>query len=139
MRTAFAGVVALLFVAASGYSIPPQTGRRWGMRWTSLLGLSMQESVHLKLQEVGSVSSEPPTLGTLRNRTEVVIHEFVSRADNSTLLACVGEKYKLEHFSCHVFGSNYSANASVAYLQTVMDDTNDALVAKYVGLWREGR
>jgi hypothetical protein len=135
-------VVALL-VAASGYSIPPQTGRRWTMRRVDLAESPQQEreeSVHLKLQDLSSVlSSNPPRTPERKNRTnDVVIHEYVS-LEGTTLLACVGGQNKLEHFSNHVFGSNYTANASVLYSQIVMDEGDEALVAKYVSLWKEGR
>ena len=44
----------------------------------------------------------------------VMISEYVDYA-NVTVLACVGGKSNLEHFSVHIFGSNYSTNSSVFY------------------------
>lgn len=71
------------------------------------------ESAHLKLHDVATVHNENDI--TSQYNDVILISEYVQSADNTTILACVGGKTKLEHFSIHVFGSNYSSNSNAYY------------------------
>lgn len=75
------------------------------------------ESAHLKLQEIEVVKDENDSQS--KESGDVVISEYVSMADNSTVLACVGGKTKLEYFSMHVFRSNYSMDSGIQYTEVI--------------------
>lgn len=68
-----------------------------------------------------------------------IIHEYASTVDNVTILASFGSKLKLEHFSVHVYGMNYSAHHNMTYRRVVMDESNSSLVEKYMSLWKDGK
>ena len=74
------------------------------------------------------------------NKEQVtIIHEYASTVDNATILASFGSKLKLEHFSLHVYGMNYSAHHNMTYRRVVMDESNSSLVDKYMSLWKDGK
>lgn len=70
-----------------------------------------ESSVHLRLGEISATAITQ----TAVSQSELVIDEFVSCSDNITVVACVGNRTKLEILSKHLFGSNYSTNAGFRY------------------------
>jgi len=71
-----------------------------------------------------------------------IIHEYTSSVDNITILASFGSKLKLELFSMHIYGMNYSTyhhKNNVTYRKVVMNESDSSLVEKYMSLWKDGR
>lgn len=75
------------------------------------------ESAHLKLKDISIVDEDEKVDLKTEDIGAVVISEYRQCADNATLLACVSGKTKLEHYSIHTFGSNYSLNSDVKYFE----------------------
>ena len=92
-----------------------------------------EESVHLKLYEnVRSDIVEKPT--TTDN--QIIIYEYRDEVTDSIVLASTTGRKQLEHFSRHVFNSNYSTNDSVRYSERTVDISDSET---YLPLWKSER
>ena len=119
------------------------------------------KSVHLQLGQIVELRDDNHTCALVREESNedhdddendddeedlssntvqsIIIHEYASTVDNATILASFGSKLKLEHFSVHVYGMNYSAHHNMTYRRVIMNENDSSLVEKYMSLWKDGK
>jgi len=93
-----------------------------------------KESVHLKLSEINAANN------TIDNCVTLI--EFFESDTNETIIASLGnDKTRLEYFSIHVFGSNYTTltmeSDNVKFRQKVIDVSSNATRDSLIKLWRK--
>ena len=65
------------------------------------------------------------------------LHEFISKSDNITQIACFGNKKSLENFCKHVTKENYTERGDIIYRETVWEPTISE-ERNLLNLWKTG-